>query len=222
MQRSFSASYIHGLLLITFALLVTPVAAEELASVNRKQAGNKPQRYWDNVGKVWLDSDQVRLLELAYRIGYADGGKQQAQLLQAILMYESRAGASPRIGDTHSPVGKRSYGIMQIKLITAFDVLKRHPRMRQYKTEEALIVRLVTDDEFNLQIASRHLQWLLRHSEFPAQAVMAYNTGLSKARQHWYPQKFSYVRRIQQYLDEVIMPYNRQHGLATENLVLVE
>lgn len=207
--------------LIFLALFIAPLSAEEMVSISAAKQVGKP-RHWDNVGKVWLTPAQAELLDLAYRTGYADGGRQQALLLQAILMYETRAGASSRIGDTHSPVGKRSYGIMQIKLITAFDVLKRHRQLGQFATEEALIIRLVTDDRFNLQVASRHLLWLRKQSDFTAQAVMAYNTGLSKAKQHWYPQKFSYVRQIQQYLNEVVMPYNRKRGLATDNLVLVE
>lgn len=210
-----------GAVTLSLALMLLPLSYQDLSAAERKTPAQK-NRYWDSIDNAWLTRQQTQLLDLAYTIGQADGGREHALLLQAMLMHESRAGLSHRVGDTHSPVGKRSYGVMQIKLITAFDTLKRHRQMGEFKTEEDLIIRLVTDDEFNLRIASRHLLWLRQHSDFTAQAVMAYNTGLSKAKAHWYPQKFEYVRRIQRYLDEVVIPYNRQRGLATTTLVLVE
>ena len=211
----------NGAILLSLTLLLSPLAAQELASVDNKPS-RETIRFWDSVDNVWLTAEQTQLLDLAYTIGKAEGGREHALLLQAILMHETRAGQGHRVGDTHSPVGKRSYGIMQVKLVTAYDTLKRHRNLGEFKTEEDLIIRLVTDDNFNLHVASHHLSWLRRHTNFTAQAVMAYNTGLSKAQNHWYPQKFQYVRKIQRYLDEVVIPYNRRRGLATTRLVLVE
>lgn len=184
--------------------------ANTKASVQKQTDSVK--KFRNPLNRIWMTREQVRLLNIAHKIGMNDGTSEHASLLQAILMQETQAGHYGRIGDTDAPVGKRSYGVMQIKLITTRDVLKRYPEMGRFKTDEELIIKLMTDDHFNISIASLHLLGLRNSTKRYAQAVMAYNTGLSKARRHWYPEKFRYVKKIGVYIDKVITPFNKRFG----------
>jgi len=180
---------------------------------NTKAVVQKPtKKFLNPLTRKWMTREQVRLLNIAHTIGMDDGSEEHANLLQAILMQETHAGYYGRIGDTDAPVGKRSYGVMQVKLITAWDVLKNNPEMGQFNTDEELLIRLMTDDHFNISIASKHLVALRNSTRRYAQAVMAYNTGLSKAKRHWYPEKFRYVKKISRYINKVITPFNKRFG----------
>lgn len=198
--------------LLLAALPVHAYAANATSAAQAKAQKTSKGKFWNSLSHHWLTLQQIQLLNLAHHIGMEEDGVEQASLLQGILMQESHAGHYGRIGDVHAEVGKRSYGVMQVKLITANDVLKNYPEMGNFKTEESLIIKLVTDDEFNIRIASRHLLMLRRHTQRDAQAIMAYNTGLNKALAHWYPEKFRYVRKVDRYLKYVVRPFNKRLG----------
>ena len=100
--------------------------------------GNKT--LWNPLAKSWLTEEQVDLLKQAYDIGYQDGGEQHALLLQSTLLQESIAGQLGRVGHRAAPVGKRSYGVMQVKVSAASDVLEEHPQLGALRTDEELIV----------------------------------------------------------------------------------
>jgi hypothetical protein len=212
---------------VAASLLLASLPAESFAgnppvAPHAKQHKAKAKGFWNSLSRRWLTGEQVKLLNLAHHIGIEEDGEEHAAMLQAIMMQESHAGNYGRIGDVNADVGKRSYGVMQVKLITAYDVLKNYPEMGSFKTEESLIVKLVTDDAFNIRIASKHLMMLRKHTKRDAQAVMAYNTGLNKAMAHWYPEKFRYVRKVKRYLVHVVAPFNKRFGNEGQIVALLD
>lgn len=165
-------------------------------------------RLWNPLGNAWLTHEQLELLSLAYKIGHDDGGEAHAKLLQAVLMQETIAGQLGRLGHLSAPMGKRSYGVMQVKVPAARDVLTWHPEYGHFRTDEQLIARLITDDEFNLRIASAYLKYLRKRTDSDHQALVAYNVGPNAAKRVPDPAQYRYVLGIEQYLSKVVMPFN--------------
>lgn len=165
-------------------------------------------RLWNPLANAWLTSEQVELLSLAYKIGYDDGGPAHAKLLQAVLMQETIAGQLGRLGHLSAPLGKRSYGVMQVKVIAARDVLAWKPEFAEALTEEHLIARLIADDEFNLKVASAYLKYLRKNSDSDHQALVAYNLGPNGAKQIMDPTQYRYVLSVERYLANVVLPFN--------------
>lgn len=138
-----------------------------------------------------LTSQQAMLLALAYDIAKKDGHR-YPQLLQGILLQETRAGEM----DSYKVAGQefglktneRYYGIMQIKLSAAKDVLTRYPALRNdfgfhTRTDEEIIAKLIENQEFNLSVASKYLL-VLKTSGYDTvkQLALAYNQGAGGAR----------------------------------------
>lgn len=132
-----------------------------------------------------VTSAQADTLALAARTATDDG--LPAGLLQGILLQESDAGANARYKvagqDSGLHVNQRYYGIGQIKLDAARDVLQRYPSMWitfgfQTHTDEEVIAKLIENDAFNIAVASKYLL-LLRQSGFksPKALAVAYNKG---------------------------------------------
>lgn len=169
---------------------------------------HRGKRLWNPLGKAWLTREQLDLLSLAYKIGYDDGGVAHARLLQAVLMQESIAGQLGRLGHLSAPVGKRSYGVMQVKVVAARDVLSWHPDLGDFPSDEQLIARLITDDEFNLRVASAYLKYLRKRTGSDHAALVAYNVGPSAAKHVVDPAQYRYVLGIERYLSKVVMPFN--------------
>ena len=165
---------------------------------------------WNPLAKSWLTPEQIDLLGLAYAIGYQDGGKAHARLVQAVLMQETIAGLLGRLGHLTAPMGKRSYGVMQVKVVAARDVLRRHPELGTFHTDDQLIARLITDDEFNIRIASAYLKFLRRHKHSDQRALVAYNIGMNAARRVMDAADFKYVRKVERYLAVLVPRYNNK------------
>lgn len=178
--------------------------------------------FWNPLAKTWLTPEQMELLQLAYEVGFEDGGHEHAELLQAILMQETIAGQLGRMGHMTAPVGKRSYGVMQVKVTAARDVLNEFSEFGRFRADEELIVKLLSDDEFNLRIASKFLLQLSNKVGIPERALVAYNIGLRASYQIAEPQSFKYVLATNGHLEEVVRPFNHRFGddtlrLATSN-----
>lgn len=178
--------------------------------------------FWNPMSKSWLSPEQMDLLQLAYDIGFEDGGHRHAELVQAILMQETIAGQLGRMGHMTAPVGKRSYGVMQVKVTAARDVLSENAGLGEFRADEELIVRLLSDDEFNIRIASKYLLQLKERVKTMDRALVAYNVGLGGSSSVEEPGEFKYVVSARGYLDDVVRPFNRRFGdeslrLATVN-----
>lgn len=131
-----------------------------------------------------LTKRQADLLAFAYETAKRDGLKDPA-LLQGLILTESNAGEHPRYrvaGDAND----RYFGVAQIKLAAADDVLRAFPQLWegfQTRTKEEVMARLVLDDYFNISVASKYLLLLSRAN--PRAGVdfvlAAYNRGLGGA-----------------------------------------
>lgn len=148
-----------------------------------------------------LTTTQARNITLAYDIGKKDG--LVPALLPAIILQETQAGeyhAYKVAGQEYGlAANKRYYGLAQIKLDAAKDVLKEYPSLRDdfgfhTKTDEEIIAKLIENDRFNLSVASKYLV-MLKEKGFNTvrQLALAYNQGPGGAKSfnantHHYPQ----------------------------------
>ncbi len=168
--------------------------------------------FWNPLAKTWLTQEQMELLQLAYTVGFEDGGHEHAEILQAILMQETIAGLLGRMGHMTAPVGKRSYGVMQVKVTAARDVLNEFSEFGRFRADEELIVRLLSDDEFNLRVASKFLLQLSNRVGIPERALVAYNIGMRASYQVDDPKAFKYVLKTKHNLEEIVRPFNHRFG----------
>ena len=174
-------------------------------------ANNQPsETMWNPLGKGWLTPEQIDLLGMAYSIGYQDGGEAHARLVQAVLLQETIAGLLGRLGHLSAPLGKRSYGVMQVKVVAARDVLRLHPELGKFHTDDQLITRLITDDEFNIRVGSAYLKFLRRHKHSDQQALVAYNIGMNAARRVMDAADFKYVQKVERYMAVLVPRYNNK------------
>ena len=159
-------------------------------------------------GTLLIDKDQERLLNIAYEEGELIG---YPETIQGILLQETIAGQLGRMGDYHLGFGKKSYGVMQIRLDTARDMVRRNPELGSYKSDEDLLIRLVTDDEFNIRVGARYFQILMQQHPNAAQgwsrAVSAYNCGSHCG-------VTSYATKVSSHIRSNVKPFNR---LAADN-----
>jgi hypothetical protein len=145
-----------------------------------------------------INVEQAMLLEYAYNVAKADGHKEPS-VLQGLIWQESHAGNFPGhevAGDEYGlRVGKRYYGVGQIKVAAAKDVFKRfradfsefYHNKKYLKTDDEIIAYLIMDDKFNIRVASKYL-WMMGQSTKPKThyrpvnlAITAYNRGIGNA-----------------------------------------
>lgn len=150
---------------------------------------------------VKFTSDQVRLLDIAKREGKKIG---YPETIQAILLKESTAGLIGPVGDISNGFGKRSYCHMQIKLVSAQHVIDKY-NLPRFRTEEELIAKLLTDDEFCIYMGARYFKLMLEQTKDWKTAVLAYNKGAKGAKRH--TGTSSYVSDIRSFIVNVIRPY---------------
>lgn len=134
--------------------------------------------------------EQADLLIYAYNVAKSDGHRDPT-VLQGLIWQESHAGGYEGhevAGDEYGlRVGKRYYGIGQIKVAAAKDVFKRFPDEfsnfyeaprkvllangktkripgRYLMTDEEIIAHLIIDKKFNIRVASKYL-WMMGRRE---------------------------------------------------------
>jgi hypothetical protein len=168
------------------------------------------------------NEEQVRLLTLAYQIGSTIG---LPETVQAILIQETQAGAyGDRIGDTNLPLGKRSYGVMQMKVATARGILKKHPKivhryfpkrkvLKKVRDEE-IIIELIQNDAFAINMATLNVAYHRKRSKSWSIAVIAYNTGQSVANKVKNPKAHKYYKHIVRRIINNVRPFNKEFGLS--------
>lgn len=167
--------------------------------------------------------EEEHLMIMAYRIGRELASAPET--IQAILLVETYAGRyGDRVGDRHLPTGKRSYGVMQVKVATARKVLKSYPEMiNKYFDEEnigdvadeEIIAKLLSDDEFCIRVGTLNfvLEKKLANNDW-TKGVVAYNTGSLGLKSVSDPATFGYTQKIKQKIDRDIKPFNKQNGLG--------
>lgn len=144
------------------------------------------------------------------------------ETLQAILIQES-GGAPAAVGNKASPVGKRSYGLMQVQVNAARSVLQRNPKLvKQYfkgrsygsLVDEEIIALLIMNDEANVRIAAYHFRIYFKLCGGDLdKTVAAYNAGIGGVEAIPNPSEFQYVISIKEKLQDVVRPFNQKHGL---------
>lgn len=147
--------------------------------------GEKPDRVIGNQFAVSIPQDlsanQTKLLKIAYKIAKEDGHK-NPEIVQAILLQETRAGSMKNFRVVNP--GKDAYfGLLQIKVSAARDVLSRHPSLwTKYNfhttTDDEIKANLILNDYFNLEVGSKYLLLLKRQYGFSGRKLLnAYNRG---------------------------------------------
>lgn len=154
-------------------------------------AGNSSSGYIQTELPSKLTDRQAQVLSLAYNIAKNDGHK-DPKLLQAIVYQESKAGqhaAYKVAGQAYGlTTNNRYYGLSQIKLSAAKDVLKRWPSLKrdfnfQTDTDEEIIAKLIENDKFNLSIASKYLILMSQYGYSSIREVaLAFNQGPAGAK----------------------------------------
>lgn len=168
------------------------------------------------LGRI-VSSNLKRVFEIAKHIGHPE-------TMQAILLQESGGGMSHPVGNLQSPIGKRSYGLMQVQLIAARSILTRFPETvaqyfpgRTYSslTDEEIIALLITNEEANIHIATLHFNLYLSLSRGNwDKAVAAYNMGIGNANKRSDHAEVPYVREIKSRLIRTVKPFNKSNSLA--------
>jgi len=173
--------------------------------------------------KTRYNPEQRKLITLAYHVGKRIG---YPETIQAILIQETRAGAyGNRIGDTNLPMGKRSYGVMQMKVATARGILKLHPSMvttnfparkslKRVRDEE-IIIKLIQNDVFSLQLAAFNFADHRKKSKSWSQSVVAYNTGQGAANRIKNHKEHIYYKHVLKRIINEVRPFNSHVGLTT-------
>lgn len=158
-----------------------------------------------------LSPHQAQLLTMAYEIAKEDGHK-QPQLLQGILLQETKAGkmASYKVAGQEFGLktNERYYGLFQIKLAAAKDAMKAYPEIRkefnfQTNTDEEIIAKLIENERFNTSIASKYLLVLKKAGyDTIAQLSAAFNQGAGGARDVD-PSTFHYSQGVMRHIQKL-------------------
>ena len=149
-----------------------------------------------------LTTRQHELLSFAYSVAKSDGYK-NPEYLQGLILQESGAGGTPGYRVAGDPVKKENqyYGVGQIKIAAALDVLKNFPELwgfLQTRTMEELQARLILDDHFNIRVASKYLL-LMGVNKSASFALTAYNKGIGGAQNIIDHANFEYTKGVVNY-----------------------
>lgn len=139
-----------------------------------------------------LTDRQRDVLQLAY-----DAGKPYdlQQALMGIVFQESMAGVMHPVGDVVNGCGRRSYGVAQVQVAAAYDALRACPDLDNgFRVEEEIIAKLLTDDEWAVNVAACYLYWIKRQGLSWYDTIAAYNRGVSGVRNGQYNPH--YVRSV--------------------------
>jgi len=178
---------------------------------------DRPNSVWNPLAKVWLTAEQVYIMNIAFDIAFQDGGLQHARLIQGMLFQETLAGLVGRIGHMTAPAGKRSYGVMQVKVTAANDVLARYASLGKFSSDKELITHLIVDDAFNIRVASKHFLHLRARTKTDNHALLAYNIGLRASRRYSEHASFRYVQKVNVYAKQIANPLNNKFNSKATN-----
>jgi hypothetical protein len=158
-----------------------------------------------------LSETQVRILTLAYQIAKQDGHK-YPYLLQGIVLQETNAGEVKKYkvaGHEHGlHPNNRYYGVAQIKLKAARDVLASYPSLISRfnfhtNTDEEVIAKLIENEAFNLEVASKYLLIMKRYGFItPREMALAYNQGPGGAKNQD-PETFYYPNGVMKHIQSL-------------------
>ena len=148
---------------------------------------------------------QIYLMKLAEKEGAKVGFP---KTIQAILWQETHAGTYGPVSYSTAPIGQKAYCPMQIKLGTARDVLVKY-KMPIPKTEEELLVKLLTNDTFCIKLGALYFKMLHDKTKNWNKAILAYNQGLGGMRAKRDPG--DYVKKVKKVLLKDVREFNRKY-----------
>ncbi|MBT9137519.1 MAG: hypothetical protein DDT31_00050 [Syntrophomonadaceae bacterium] len=129
---------------------------------------------------------QQRLLNMAYQIG-KENGFDNPEIIQAILLKETLAGGMESY-KVSNPGPNAYFGLMQIKLVAAKEVLARSPELFarhnfHTRTNEEIRANLILNERFNIEVATKYLLILKHEYGFSGRQLLnAYNRGPTGVR----------------------------------------
>jgi hypothetical protein len=160
-----------------------------------------------------FNADQSKLLDVAYEVGKVHG---YPETIQAILIAESIAGLYDIVGNRVAPVGKRAYGVMQMKTVAARFVYYKYPEEfkkdfpgRKYKSvaDEEIIAVLLTNHRRNIELGTLNFKLMVRYTDSWDEAVTAYYTGLNGLKsvvgEHFY------LTKVRNHVKTDVRRYNK-------------
>lgn len=121
------------------------------------------------------------VLKTAAQIGASHG---VGNIIREIIKHESQGDPTNVVGGTHLPVGKRYYGVAQMKVVAVREVMSKNPSFTskhfggKQPTDEVIISKLITDPTFSIEAATlyyMHMRKLAKRNTYIALA--AYNQG---------------------------------------------
>lgn len=128
-----------------------------------------------------LTERQSYLLTTAYATAKAEGFR-NPEVIQSILLQETHAGGL-KVYKVANPGPQAYFGVGQIKLAAARDVLSRYPDLYQKfgfhtRTDDEIKANLILNDEFNITIMTKYVKMLQTQYGYTGrQLVNAYNRG---------------------------------------------
>jgi hypothetical protein len=178
--------YLSILSIITICFLgasiyyVTPVINTGTSVIYEKPANNVKGGSKVLIKTESLSQTQLENLQYAREIAIKDGHK-SPEILQGLIMQESAAGTVKnfRVSGLQNSPSDRYFGVAQIKLAAAKDVMATYPELWKgfsSKTAEELQAKLILDDKFNISVASKYLLLMNVNKNLSA-GITSYNRG---------------------------------------------
>ncbi|MEA3452206.1 MAG: transglycosylase SLT domain-containing protein, partial [Bacteroidota bacterium] len=125
------------------------------------------------------------------------------ETIMGILLTESEAGKASVIGDIFLKPFTRSYGAMQVRLPTAKLVI-RSGYINFDKEDEYLLIKMITDTEFNIALGTAYFKNMLDRFEGKEnqwmKSVIAYNSGPGNVKKFLNQGKTHYLKRVKKYI----------------------
>lgn len=160
-----------------YQLVPVPIATAVIAE--------KPEKIMGGQNAVLLpetlSEKQSHLLNTAYTIAQSNGFK-SPEIVQSILLQETKAGGMHDFRVANAE-GEPYFGVMQIKLRPAKEVLSRNPDLYkkyaiQGRTDDEVKANLILNDSFNIEVATRYLRFLKDQYGYSGDMLKnAYNRG---------------------------------------------
>lgn len=169
---------------------------------------------------IKLEMVQYASLSLAYKYGQQIiyKGERWGETAASICWQESKGSFSKYttngvvLGDMNSKGKPKSLGGMQVQGPAARDVEKWYPIIFKLKfgpytpTDEELIIALLTDLDFNIQVGVAYFRKMLELKNGNwSEAILAYNRGSANDGQD----PNDYVRKVKHWRKTVIRPFLR-------------
>lgn len=148
----------------------------------------------------YLTDKQIKNLIRAYEIGSEEG---LGLAMMGVCMQETLCGETVYVGHMTADIGKRSYGLMQVKVAATRDVLEAYPHLgHPSMVDEEIIAKHLTNDDWNMKV-SLHYLMILRDSGLTWREMLtAYNLGPAGAKRVANPSTYKYTESVLKHIEQ--------------------